>query len=260
MAQKVSMRILLLVLAVTVVAADEVPGQLSCPPDQDSDSSYHFTLTVPSVCKKSPSPAKDCIYYLGVRRNPINDSYADFWLVAIAQGYVAVGFSRDRLMGEDDVIGCKRDPQTGYISVVSAWNPTPRHAPNERDPSQSGVCLYDSSYTDGQLSCRFSRYIAAVNPGYDYDLNNSYILFLARSDNGNSPHFLKHKETPLVSYFPIDVLHNITAASYIPRGSLVKAHGVVMLLVWILLLGANFVLSFSLRVSSYHTFRKTFFF
>ena len=228
---------LLLVLAVTAVAADELsegPSQLTCPPDQGSDSSYWFTLPVPSeYCKNSTI---ECFYYLGVRRNPFNDSYADFQLVATAQGYVAVGFSKDRLMGEDDVIGCKRDPQTGRISVVSAWNPTPRHAPNERDPSESGVCLYHASYTDGQLSCRFSRYIAAVNPGFDYDLNNSYILFLARSDNGSSPHFLKHKDTPLVSYFPINVLHdNTTNAGYIPRGGLVKAHGVLMLLAWILI-------------------------
>ena len=56
-------------------------------------------------------------------RNPVNGSFADFYFVAKAQGYVAVGFSKDSLMGEDGVIGCKRDPQTGNISVVSAWNP-----------------------------------------------------------------------------------------------------------------------------------------
>ena len=122
------------------------------------------------------------------------------------------------------------------ITWVSAWNPTPRHTPNERDPSQSGVCLYHTSYTDGQLSCRFSRYIAAVNPGYDYDLKNSYFLFLARSDNGSSLHFLKHKDTPLVSYFPINVLHDNTSnAGYIPHSSLMKAHGVLMLLAWTLI-------------------------
>ena len=255
MAEQVIVCILLLVSAVTVVAADEVPGQLICPQDQDStDSPYRFTLAVPSDCKNSPIL---CNYYLAVRRNPVDGFYADFKLIATTQGYVAVGFSKDRLMGEDDVIGCKRDPETGMISVVSAWNPTPRHAPNERDPSQSGVCPYDSSYDDGQLSCRFSRYIAAVNHSYDYDLNNSYILFLARSDDGSSPHFLKHDEAPLVSYFPINVLHdNITTAGYISRSSLVKTHGVILLLVMIFYYGAKIVLPFTQRQSIHHS-RKT---
>ena len=224
-------------LSVSAVAADELskgPGQLVCPPDQNPLYSYWFTLSVPNDCQKSPT--EECFYYLAVRRNPFNGSFADFYFVATTHGYVAVGFSKDSLMGEDDVIGCKRDPQTGNISVVSAWNPAPWHAPNERDPSQRGVCQYLTSYSDGQLSCRFSRYIAPVNPGYDYDLNNSYYLFYARSDEGGSPHFLKHEETPHVSYYPINVLHNgTTNAGYIPRGGLIKAHGVVMMLAWLLI-------------------------
>ena len=176
--------------------------------------------------------------FLAVRRNPFNSSFADFHLSATVQGYVAVGFSKDSVMGEDDVIGCKRDPQTGAISVVNAWNPAQQHAANVRDPNQHGVCNYShgTSYSDGQLDCRFSRYIAPVNPGYDYDLNNSFFLFLARSDNGSSPYFLKHDETPLISYFPINVLRdNTTSDGYIPRGGLIKAHGVLMMLAWLLI-------------------------
>ena len=67
-------------------------------------------------------------------------------------------------------------------------------------------------------------------------MNNSYYLFYARSDEGGSPHFLKHEETPRVSYFPINVLHdNTTNAGYIPRGGLMKAHGVVMMMAWLLI-------------------------
>ena len=216
MAQR--MCFLLLMLSVSAVAADEPsegPGQLVCPPDQNPLYSYWFTLSVPNDCQKSLT--EECFYYLGVRRNPFNGSFADFYFVAKTQGYAAVGFSKDSLMGEDDVIGCKRDPQIGEIRVVSAWNPA-QHAPNIRDPSQRGVCQYRTSYSDGRIFCRFSRYIAPVNPRYDYDLNNSYYLFYARSDEGGSPHFLKHEETPRVSYYPINVLHNgTTNASLVPR-------------------------------------------
>ena len=254
MAQRVFVRSLLLVLAVSAVAADELsegPGQLVCPPDQDSNSSYWFTLPIPSDCNKSP--IIQCSYYLAVRRNPVDGSFADFHLSATAHGYVAVGFSRDKLMGEDDVIGCKRDPQTGNISVVSAWNPAPQHAPNIRDPSQRGVCQYYTSYSDGQLSCRFSRYIAPVNPGRDYDLNNSYYLFLTRSDNGSSPHFLKHKETPIISHSPINVLHDNSTAGQKPRSALVKAHGAMMLLAcpflygFVVLFGVPLIKSISIQ-------------
>ena len=234
MAQRVC--ILLLVLSVSAVTADDLSegsGQLVCPPDQHSSSLYRFTLPIPSGCNDSSTI--QCSYYLAVQRNPFNASFADFHLSATTQGYVAVGFSRDKLMGEDDVIGCKRDPQTGNISVVSAWNPAPQHAPNIRDPSQRGVCQHHTNYSDGQLSCKFSRYIAPVNPGHDYDLNNSYFIFLAVSDNGSSPHFLKHNETPIVSHFSINVLHDNSAAIHKPLSALVKAHGAISLpvLVWI---------------------------
>ena len=251
MAQRVCS--LLLVLIVSAITADELsegPGQLVCPPDQDSSSSYWFTLPIPSGCNKSSTV--QCSYYLAVRRNPVNGSFADFHLSATTQGYVAAGFSRDKLMGEDDVIGCKRDPQTGNISVVSAWNPA-QHAHNRRDPSQRGVCQYHTSYSDGQLSCRFSRYIAPVNPGYDYDLNNSYFIFLARSDNGSSPHFLKHKETPIISYFPINVLHDNSTVVHKPQSALVKAHGAMMLLAcpflygFVVLFGVPLIKSISIQ-------------
>ena len=254
MAQR--MCFLLLVLSVSAVAADELsegPGQLTCPPNQDSNSSYWFALPIPSGCNESSTI--QCSYYLGVRRNPVNASFADFHLSATTHGYVAVGFSRDKWMGEDDVIGCKRDPQTGTISVVSAWNPAPFHTPNERDPSQRGVCQYHANYSDGQFSCRFSRYIAPVNPGYNYDLNNSYFLFLAISDKGGSPHFLKHEETPFISDISVNVLFDNGTAVYLPHGGSVRAHAVVMLAACPLLLGVSVLFIFpyikSLSVSNY---------
>ena len=56
MAQQVSMCILLLLLAVTAVAADKLsegPSQLTCPPDQYSYFLYWFTVPVPrEFCKE----------------------------------------------------------------------------------------------------------------------------------------------------------------------------------------------------------------
>ena len=153
------------------------------------------------------------------------------------------------------MIGCKRDPQTGNISVVSAWNPAPQHAPNIRDPSQRGVCQYHTSYSDGQLSCRFSRYIAPVNPGYDYDLNNSYFLFFAISDKGGSPHFLKHEETPLITVISINVLFDNGTAVYLPHSGFVRAHAALMLAACPLLLGVAVLFIFpyikSLSITNY---------
>ena len=241
----------ILVLAVSADVAvyrpSKEPGPLICPPDQDIFTKYWFTLPIecedqiPDVNYINPP----CFYYLAAQRNPFNSSFVDFYLSAPVQGYVAVGFSKDSVMGEDDVIGCKRDPQTGAISVVNAWNPAPQHAANVRDPSQHGVCQYSHGtiYRNGRLGCKFSRYIAPVNPDYDYDLNNSYFLFLARSDNGSSPHFLKHDETPLISYFPVNVLRdNTTSGGYIPRGGLIKAHGVLMMFAWLFIYVLIFLL------------------
>ena len=95
----------LIVLAVVVVAADELISSellLTCPSDQGY-TSYQFI--VPIDCEEQTTDvAATCFYYLAVRRNPVNGSFADFHLSATTQGYVAVGFSRDSLMGEDDVI------------------------------------------------------------------------------------------------------------------------------------------------------------
>ena len=76
----------ILVLAVVVVAADEPsegPGQLTssellltCPLDQGY-TSYQFI--VPIDCEEQTTDvAATCFYYLAVRRNPVNGSFADF--------------------------------------------------------------------------------------------------------------------------------------------------------------------------------------
>ena len=48
-------------------------------------------------------------------------------------------------------MGCRVD--SGSITVIDTWNPTPNYAPNQADGSTDGLCVHNSGYTNGRISC-----------------------------------------------------------------------------------------------------------
>ena len=98
------------------------------------------------------------------------------------------------------MLGCGRD-SNGALRVRDTWNPSYY---NEDDPNQDGMCVHSITYENSMIMCklvasgyidhfvfiqlcfvvfRFSRYAPVINVGYDFDLNDTYYLLFAYSDN-----------------------------------------------------------------------------
>ena len=53
------------------------------------------------------------------------------------------------------MIGCKRDLNTGMVSVLDTWNPGPQgsRTPNILDQDQNGVCTYSAQFENERIIC-----------------------------------------------------------------------------------------------------------
>ena len=54
----------------------------------------------------------------------------------------------------DDVLGCKYDSTSEMVYAINTWNPSPRHTPNEIDPTQDGMCVYGTEKINTRISCK----------------------------------------------------------------------------------------------------------
>ena len=65
------------------------------------------------------------------------------------------------LQDNDDVLGCRVN--SGTVTVVDTWNPSPRTTANMLDATQDGLCVQSTSFTNGRITCRYVHVILTVN-------------------------------------------------------------------------------------------------
>ena len=95
-------------------------------------------------------------------------------------------------------MGCRVN--SGTVTVVDTWNPSPQRTANVLDATQNGLCVQSTSFTNGRITCRcvlplinilhvslphsplyrFSRTIAITDVGQDHNLDNSFNLLFGR--------------------------------------------------------------------------------
>ncbi|XP_035699487.1 ferric-chelate reductase 1-like [Branchiostoma floridae] len=165
-----------------------------------------------------------------------------------SDGYVAIGFSRDKIMADDDMYECVRHPD-GNIEVFSSYSTG--HSRPTREPTNSGVSNVEVAYSNGLLSCRFHRAVrqtARAGTGADqyFDLgNSSYHIFLASGptqvQSDGSVQIRRHTSR-VYSENPIDV----TSISLVATAStplLVKLHAGLMMSAWMFTVSIGAVLA-----------------
>ena len=158
------------------------------------------------------------------------------------QSWAAIGFSNDTHMGHDDVIGCQLDTQ-GSMVAKDTWNPD-GYAPNELDENQRGTKLISGYYSNNILTCVMTRStIPPVNShGYNL-LAGSYYLFSAVGlglDNELNPTGLPIHTYKCISNRKIQldaVKHS--GSNFLLVSGLVKAHGITMMLTWLIVIGSG---------------------
>uniref|UniRef100_A0A1X7UY64 DOMON domain-containing protein n=1 Tax=Amphimedon queenslandica TaxID=400682 RepID=A0A1X7UY64_AMPQE len=144
-----------------------------CPVEVTSIESHNLIFGMPEGCLRA-----DCEYYVGLSPNPSDPTYLDVYLEGNAAGWIAIGFSNNTQMEDDDVLGCRVN--SSIVTVVDTWNPSPRRTANMLDATQDGLCVQSTSFTNGRITCRFSRTINITDVGQDYNLDDSYYLLFGR--------------------------------------------------------------------------------
>ncbi|XP_033756416.1 ferric-chelate reductase 1-like [Pecten maximus] len=166
-----------------------------------------------------------------------------FWAWTTPQSYVSVGFSDDRLMGNEETISCTYD---GNIVTFQHGN-NPSYY-NQRQYKRDQLKDMASSYVDGKLFCTFTRPHVMNVTEYSsqittYDLNNPYYVMIAWGHVFEGTDVMsKHTELPVTSLNPIQFNQYI-----IHRGDalplLTQIHGILMLVGWILFGGLTTVIA-----------------
>ncbi|XP_078658281.1 putative ferric-chelate reductase 1 [Branchiostoma floridae x Branchiostoma belcheri] len=182
----------------------------------------------------------------------VTDATGDNVIIEItgkSDGYVAIGFSHDQLMADDDMYECVRHPTDGNIEVFSSYA-TGRARPT-REPANSGVNNIEVAYSNGLLSCRFhraTRPTARAGAGADqyFDLgNSSYHIFLASGDTNvltDGTVEIEWHRNRAYSAQPVDVTSiSLVAAASAPI--LVKLHAALMMSAWMLTVSIGAVLA-----------------
>ncbi|XP_056675101.1 putative ferric-chelate reductase 1 isoform X1 [Monodelphis domestica] len=147
----------------------------------------------------------------------------------LSAGYVAIGFSTDTLMGNDDVYICLLN-DNGEVVVQYGYT-TGRRPPTINPLGE--VRNIETSFINGVIKCSF----ITSNP-ISIEQNNSdnlYYIFLALGPTQNGS-IRKHTTTPLVTTQKVDIFKPIDASgTSSPTPVLIKVHGSIMLISWMVI-------------------------
>lgn len=200
----------------------------------------------PAGCTKT----KNCIIMATFQ---LKGNDVEFHLTGPANGWIALGFSKDRSMGDDSVVECVHNPQSGIVQVYSSVN-NPGYRNVRLTPPQEGLSNTHGQRLDDRISCSFNRQgVMAVN-GMTFDLlHESYHLFLASGPvEQGTDRLQRHSSTPYRSEMPVDVTTITDVAG--SNDSLLYAHGSLMVIAWI---GTTSVAVFLARFFKYTWIQTT---
>jgi len=140
--------------------------------------------------------------------------------------YVAVGFSKDAVMGDDSVTDCSLI--NGQVKVHMSFN-SGKSNTRLREP-MSGLSDVQMRYGDGSLYCKFTRESPFSLQNMVFDLNEPHYLLLARGqafDGG----ITYHDRSRSLSDAPVNLAQvGLIGAN---KNVGVKVHGAMMVAAWV---------------------------
>ncbi|KAM4022441.1 putative ferric-chelate reductase 1 [Anomaloglossus baeobatrachus] len=181
--------------------------------------SQKFCLSDPLGCSPDDSA---CLFMSAV---PSSNGYV-FEMSGPTAGYVAIGFSDDMKMGNDDVQICTKN-SSGNILVQAAYN-TGTVTPTLRNNNTAGSIV--SSYNSGVLKCSFTTQ-SSISLSQRSSNNPAYYVFLV-SGPSNADGQIQFHTKKLISSVKVDLTSYMTVGSQSGRSPLVLGHGSLMLIAW----------------------------
>ncbi|XP_012695110.2 putative ferric-chelate reductase 1 [Clupea harengus] len=169
-----------------------------------------------------PASSSDC-YFMSVHEAP-TDSSLKFEIYGASEGYISIGFSDDKQMGNDDIYICGKDSNSS-IQVQHAYS-TGRGAPTIL-PLEN-ISHIKTSFVDGVISCTFvSKNTIAIQRN---GVGSVYYIMFAYGLTSNGK-LLYHRRSVFISEQKIDITRpQVVTKSQQPQ--IIKAHGALMLIAW----------------------------
>ncbi|KAI8515499.1 DOMON domain-containing protein frrs1l [Branchiostoma belcheri] len=144
---------------------------------------------------KKDCTAETCRYAMSYRTEGEN---VVFELAADTDGWVAVGFSSDRMMNGDDVLACVNARKGRQERVVFRHYYNNHHRPAQQDINP--IIGHGTLVRDGRIYCRFTRPRKVDNDNYSVDLDATW-YFLYAWGPANDGNIMRHTlESPPTSY------------------------------------------------------------
>ncbi|XP_058255509.1 putative ferric-chelate reductase 1 isoform X1 [Hemibagrus wyckioides] len=184
-------------------------------------------VSQPTNC--DPSTNSNCYFMSATPMSSSSTSEFKFEIFGLAAGYVAIGFSDDTEMGNDDIYICGKNTN-GVIQIQHAFS-TGTTTPTTI--ALGNVTLLSTSQNNGVISCSFTSR-NPISTSRSSTTSNSYYIFLANGATSNGE-IQMHLTDPLISSTKVDIssLQSVGSGSQLP--AIVKAHGCLMLIAWMTL-------------------------
>ncbi|KAJ8010425.1 hypothetical protein DPEC_G00074940 [Dallia pectoralis] len=174
----------------------------------------------PANC--DPSVSSACYFMSAVATS--GDTAVQVEMTGISDGYIAIGFSDDQKMGNDDIYICGLG-SNGQLQIQHAYS-TGRSPPTILSPGNVSNVI--SSLNNGVISCSFTT-LNPISTQRSIGSNSPYYLMLVYGSTSNGKIQI-HKDT-----FVSSTSVNISSPGVVSTESfppIVKAHGSLMLIAW----------------------------
>ncbi|KAL1248469.1 hypothetical protein QQF64_021787 [Cirrhinus molitorella] len=176
----------------------------------------------PSNC--DPSVNSGC-YFMAVQTSS-NQSESRIEIFGQADGYVAIGFSDDREMGNDDIYICGKD-SSNNLQVQHAFS-TGTTAPTIL--SLGNVTNITTVLNGNTINCSFITRNAISTASRATSTSEYYLMIAAGSSSQGNIQIHTNKYVSSSKVNLLDPSQSITSAEKFP--AIVKAHGCLMLIAW----------------------------
>ncbi|CAM4723320.1 unnamed protein product [Leuciscus chuanchicus] len=199
----------------TATVAPTVPSNPDC-------GKTKVCFSQPNNCDPTTSTA---CYFMAVQTSS-NQSEMIIEMFGQSDGYVAIGFSDDQRMGNDDIYICIKN-SAGVLQVQHAYS-TGRETPNILE--LGNVTNIKTQLTNGNINCSFTSR-NAISTGSRATSTSQYYLMIASgpSNQGN----IQFHTSRFVSSTKADLLNpSQVTSSNEEFPAIVKAHGALMLIAW----------------------------
>ncbi|XP_053099111.1 putative ferric-chelate reductase 1 isoform X2 [Hemicordylus capensis] len=181
---------------------------------------HKFCFSNPAGC----TPHDPNCYFMSSQT--LGSDAFSFEMSGLSDGYVAIGFSDDTIMGNDDIYICDRNAAIDHVEVQHAFSTgatTPTTMPLGK------VEILATSFNNGIIKCSFiSRNAISTHSRASDSL---YYIFLTSGPSSNGK-ILKHPKRPFITDKKVNISSFAAVSGTWTTPMIVKAHGALMLIAW----------------------------